>query len=161
MKKIVNPYVNIDGYNCFGCSPNNDKGLQMNFVEDGDYLTCEWEPRGFLAGYNGILHGGIQATLMDEIASWFVQVKFKTAGVTSNMNLRLRKTVPSDKGALKLKAWLKEVRRNLVDVNVELVNPDGTTGANGIVTYYTFPLEVAKEKLHFPDDHEEFYVEKY
>ena len=157
MKKITNPYTHIKGYNCFGCSPNNEHGLQMKFVEEGESLICDWEPRGFLAGYDNILHGGIQATLMDEIASWFVQIKMKTAGVTSNMNLRLRKTVPSNKGSLRLRAWLKEVRRNLVDVNVELINPDGKVGAEGVITYFTFPPDVAREKLHFPIDHEEFY----
>lgn len=151
MKKIVNPYVKVEGYNCFACSPYNENGLQMTFIEDGDYLVSNWTPKGFLAGYNHILHGGIQATLMDEIASWFVQVKMKTAGVTSNMNLRLKRTVHTNQGPLKLRAWLKEVRRNLVDVNVELINPDGKVGAEGVVTYYTFPQEIAREKLNFPE----------
>lgn len=156
MKKIINPYRKTEGYNCFGCSPDNEHGLQMQFVEEGEFLICDWEPRGFLAGYTNILHGGIQATLMDEIASWFVQVKCNTAGVTSNMNLRLRRTVPSNQGPLILRAWLKETRRNLVDVNVELINPDGKVGADGVVTYYTFTPDVAKEKLRFPKP-EDFY----
>ena len=156
MKKIVNPYVKIEGYNCFACSPNNENGLQMKFVEEGEYLTCEWKPKGFMQGYNNVLHGGIQATLMDEIASWFIQIKLKTAGVTSNMNLRLKRTVPTDQGNLRIRAWLKEIRRNLVDVEVELINPDGKLGASGVVTYFTFPPDVAKEKLYFPD-HEEFF----
>jgi acyl-coenzyme A thioesterase PaaI-like protein len=151
MKKIVNPYVKVEGYNCFACSPNNENGLQMTFVEDGEYLLSDWTPKGFLAGYNNILHGGIQATLMDEIASWFIQVKMKTAGVTSNMNLRLKRTVHTNQGPLKLRARLKEVRRNLVDVFVELINPDGKVGAEGVITYYTFSEDVAREKLNFPN----------
>jgi len=160
MKKIVNPYVKVEGYNCFACSPDNENGLQMTFVEDGDYLISEWTPKGFLAGYNNILHGGIQATLMDEIASWFIQIKLKTAGVTSNMNLRLKRTVHTNQGPLKLRAWLKEVRRNLVDVNVELINPDGKVGAEGVITYYTFSEDVAREKLNFPNPDDFFEPEK-
>ena len=156
MRKILNPYTKVEGYNCFACSPNNENGLQMTFVEEGDYLLCDWEPRGFMAGYNNILHGGIQATLLDEIASWFIQVKMKTAGVTSNMNLRLKRTVHMNQGTLKLRAWLKEVRRNLVDVNVELMNPDGKVGAEGVITYYTFTEDVAREKLNFPKPDEFF-----
>ncbi len=159
MKKILNPYVKVKGYNCFACSPNNENGLQMTFVEQGDYLISEWMPKGFMAGYNNILHGGIQATLMDEIASWFIQVKMKTAGVTSNMNLRLKRTVQTNQGPLKLRAWLKEVRRNLVDVNVELINSDGKVGAEGVITYYTFSQEIAREKLNFPDP-DDFFVSK-
>lgn len=146
----------MEGYNCFGCSPNNKNGLQMNFVEDGEFMTCDWEPRGFLQSYHNILHGGIQATLMDEIGAWLVQIKFKTAGVTSNMNLRLRKAVPINEGKIKIKARLKEVRRNLVDVNVELINPDGILAAEGVITYFTFPPDVAREKLRYPG-YEEFF----
>ncbi len=156
MKKIHNPYTEREGYNCFGCSPGNQNGLQMEFVEDGDTLFCEWEPKGFLQGYNDVLHGGIQATLLDEIGSWFVQIKLKTAGVTSNMNLRLRRTVPTNRGKLKIRAWLKEVRRNLADIHVELINPDGKIGADGVITYFTFPPEVAKDKLYYPE-HKEFF----
>ena len=158
MRKVLNPYVHVEGYNCFACSPNNENGLQMQFYEDGDYVYCDWEPRGFLQGYHDILHGGIQATLMDEIASWFVQVKLQTAGVTSNMNIRLRKTVYINKGRLKLRAWQKEIRRNLVDINVELMNPDGTLAAEGLFTYFTFPREVAREKLNYPEP-EDFFEE--
>ncbi|MCF6170417.1 MAG: PaaI family thioesterase [Bacteroidales bacterium] len=155
-KKIKNPYTKIAGYNCFGCSPDNENGLQMQFVEDGEFLTCEWEPRGFLAGYNNVLHGGIQATLMDEIAAWFIQVKMKTAGVTSSINIRLKRSVPVKEGKLRLVARLQETRKNLVDVHVELINPDGKIGAEGVITYYTFSPDVAREKLYFPR-HEEFF----
>ncbi|MCF6342549.1 MAG: PaaI family thioesterase [Bacteroidales bacterium] len=155
-KEISNPYTKVEGYNCFGCSPDNEHGLRMKFVEDGETLVCNWEPRGFLSGYNNVLHGGIQATLMDEIAAWFVQVKLKTAGLTSAINIRLKRSVPVKEGKLKLVARLKETRRNLVDIHVELINPDGKTGADGIITYYTFSPEVAKKELNYPG-HEEFY----
>ena len=26
MKKIINPWKNMEGYNCFGCSPDNEAG---------------------------------------------------------------------------------------------------------------------------------------
>jgi len=159
MRKILNPYVKVEGYNCFACSPNNENGLQMQFVEDGDYVLCEWEPRGFLQGYHNILHGGIQATLMDEIASWLVQVKLKTAGVTSRIDVRLKRPVPTDQGPLHLVARLHGKRRNLADIWVELHNPDGSVGAEGMITYYTFREDVAREKLNYPG-YEEFFEGK-
>ncbi len=150
MRKLNNPYTNLKGYNCFGCSPKNKNGLQMDFYEDGDYIICDWEPRGFLQGYFNVLHGGIQSTLMDEAAAWLVQVKLKTAGVTSAMNSRFLLSVPTDEGKIKIKAKLKGMRRNLADVDVELYCPDGQLGAKAEVTYYTFPEDVAKEKLSYP-----------
>ena len=36
MKKIINPWKGMEGYNCFGCAPNNEAGVKMEFYEDGD-----------------------------------------------------------------------------------------------------------------------------
>lgn len=88
MKEIINPFIKREGYNCFGCSPNNSFGLQMKFFDDGEYLVSKWEPKEYLAGYGNILHGGIQSTILDEIASWVVYVKVKTAGVTASLNVK-------------------------------------------------------------------------
>ena len=68
-RKIFNPYRDLKGYNCFGCSLNNMDGLRLEFIEDGEYLKSEWQPEDKFQGYINILHGGIQATLLDEIAN--------------------------------------------------------------------------------------------
>ena len=90
MRDIRNPFVNDSSYGCFGCSPNNEQGLRMTFSEDGDDITCSWEPDLRFAGYGGIVHGGIQATLHDEIASWVVFVKLSTAGFTERFEIDYR-----------------------------------------------------------------------
>ena len=38
MKKIINPWKGLEGYNCFGCASNNEAGLKMEFYEDGKHL---------------------------------------------------------------------------------------------------------------------------
>lgn len=36
MKKIINPWKGMEGYNCFGCAPNNEAGVKMeNFMRMG------------------------------------------------------------------------------------------------------------------------------
>lgn len=156
MKKILNPYPKYPGYNCFGCSPNNENGLKMEFFEEGDYVKCKWKPVSFLQGYHNVLHGGIQATLMDEIASWFVQIKLKTAGVTSNLNIRYLVPVTVIDGDIYLQASFISKRRNLVDVLVELFDSNKKLCAKGEITYYTFTREQAKEKLYYPEYNEFF-----
>jgi len=42
-KKIINAWRNHEGYNCFGCSPDNPIGLHMEFYEDGDYIVSTWQ----------------------------------------------------------------------------------------------------------------------
>jgi len=147
---IKNPFHKLEGYNCFGCSPDNKLGLRMHFRMEGDEVLCDWEPEGHLQGWVGVLHGGIQATLMDEIASWFVFVKLKTAGVTSKMEVKLLKQVKMNKAPFRLRASLQEMRRNIAVIKVELLMNDGTLGAESLMHYYTFPPEVANEKLYYP-----------
>ena len=36
MKKILNPYLGKQGYNCFCCAPTNPIGLHLEFWGDGD-----------------------------------------------------------------------------------------------------------------------------
>ena len=45
MKKIINPWKDLEGYNCFGCAPNNESGVKMEFYEDGDEVVSIWKPR--------------------------------------------------------------------------------------------------------------------
>jgi acyl-coenzyme A thioesterase PaaI-like protein len=147
---IKNPFHKLEGYNCFGCSPDNKFGLHMHFRIEGEEVLCDWEPEDHLQGWVGILHGGIQATLMDEIASWYVFVKLHTAGVTSKMEVKLIRPVKMDKAPFRLKAVLKEMKRNIAVIQVELYMNDGTLGAESLMHYYTYPQDVARAKLFFP-----------
>lgn len=44
MRKIKNPWMDKEGYNCFGCSPDNPIGVHMEFFEDGDDIISFWKP---------------------------------------------------------------------------------------------------------------------
>ena len=157
MRKILNPYVKLDGYNCFGCSPDNEHGLQMQFYEEGEFVYSDWEPKGFLQGFHNILHGGIQATLIDEIGNWLVVVKLKTTSVTSELFVKYLKPVHITKsGKIKLKASLSQVRKNLATVHVELFDGEGIKCAEGDPVYFVYPVEIAKKRLFLPD-YEEFF----
>lgn len=158
MRKITNPYLGLPGYNCFGCSPDNPAGLQMNFYEEGEELVSEWDPRNHHQGYLNVLHGGIQATLMDEIASWVVYVRIKRAGVTSKMDIRYFKPVYVNEGKLMIRASLAGMRRNLAAIKVRIYNTQNELCSEGTVTYFTFSEEVSKTTYHYPTEPESFYL---
>ena len=159
MKKILNPFVKLEGYNCFGCSPDNSAGLQLKFSEEGEYIVARWMPKPQFQGWKNVLHGGIQATLLDEIASWLVFVKLKTSGVTSRMEVKLSKPVYTDKGELTLKARLSKMNRNIAVIDTSLFDYNGELCTTAVMHYYTFPLQVAQEKLWYPGG-EAFYEEE-
>ena len=82
MRKIINPWIGTEGYNCFVCCPTNPIGLHLEFWEDGDYIVTKFKPTHDYESWQNTLHGGIQALLIDETAGWVVCRKLQTNGVT-------------------------------------------------------------------------------
>lgn len=151
MDKLKNPYLPLvdKGYNCFACSPWNEKGLKMEFWEDGDDIVSVWHPTKDYQGWNTTLHGGIQATLLDETAGWFVLRKLKTAGVTTTLNVRYRRNVPvGDDVTIEIRVHLREMKRNLAVLEGSIVH-DGQVCTTAEITYYTVPQEKAREEFFY------------
>lgn len=145
MKKIRNPWLHKDGYNCFGCAPGNASGLKMEFYEEGDDIVSFWKPEPRYQGWIDTLHGGIQAVLLDEICAWVIVRKLQTTGVTSKMETRYLKPVSTNDSRLTLRARIKETRRNLVVLEAELYSEAGVLCTQALCTYFTFSKEKAAE----------------
>ncbi len=150
MKKIINPFAKTKNFNCFGCSPKNEIGLKLEFFLENDCLLSFWEPDRAYEGYNSILHGGIQATIMDETAAWAVNVLLGTGGVTSNINIKYLKPVFLKKGKIKTKALLNNHKKRQAIFEVELFDGEKQLCAKGLVEYFVYPEKIAMKKLGFP-----------
>jgi uncharacterized protein (TIGR00369 family) len=150
MKHLSNPWVDIPGYNCFGCCPSNPIGLKMNFTEEDDHVRSEWIAGPDYQGYHNVLHGGIQASLMDEIAGWTLFVKADTGGVTSRIEVRYRKPVVLDGNPVVLKAYLLTISKRIANVKVELFNSAGELCSVADTEYFVLKPETAREKFRFP-----------
>ena len=152
MRKIQNPYAKSGDaeYQCFGCSPNNDIGLCLQFWDDGEYVIAKWIPRKSLEGFRNVLHGGIQATLLDEIASWVVQTRCKTVGVTSSMEIKYRCAVLVSDGEITLRARIKEAGTRIATIEAELLGSNGNLCASAVVKYFLFNAEKASSEYFYP-----------
>ena len=145
MRKIQNPWSQTEGYDCFGCSPDNPLGLHMEFFEEGDEVRCYWTPSIHFQGWIDILHGGIQATLIDEIASWVVFRKLQTAGMTTRINVAYRKAVKTTEPQITLRAVLKSYEHRIAVIDVVLENADGQICTEAEVHYLTMKDEQARQ----------------
>lgn len=152
IRKIANPYLKSGRkeYNCFGCSPNNPHGLQLIFELDGEEVIAKWSPQRWAEGFRNVLHGGIQATLMDEICSWVVQTVCKTVGVTTSMEISYRRAVLISEGDITLKARLTEQNSRMAFVEGKLLNKDGIVCAIAKCSFFLFPLEKAMNEFEYP-----------
>ncbi len=153
MKKIRNPWndpKNDGVYNCFACSPYNSAGLQLEFWEDGDDIVTKWKPTKEYEGWIGVLHGGIQATLLDEIGGWVVMLKLKTTGVTSEMNVRYLKPVKVSNGELTIRGRIVSEEGRIAKISASLYNEAGEECANALLSYFVFPENIAKARYQYP-----------
>ena len=153
IRSIINPYAKGQAkneYNCFGCAPNNAQGLHLHFNDCGDYIEAHWHPEKQFEGFHNVLHGGIQATLLDEVAAWVVFTKCKTAGVTQRMKIEYPAAVYLSTGVLKLTGRLKEQQDKSAVIEAELINAEGKLCAQAEVVYYLFPEAIARRKFNYP-----------
>lgn len=153
MKKITNPFARAtenDAYNCFGCSPANEHGLHLRFWLDEQDLVAKWQPKKEYEGWVGVLHGGIQATLMDEAAAWLVFVKLKTSGVTTALNIVYSKPVYISNGEITVRARLISAKNRLAEIECTLSDGKQELCATAMATYFCFPEKIARAKYNYP-----------
>jgi acyl-coenzyme A thioesterase PaaI-like protein len=55
----------MPGNICFGCGRHNHEGLQISSYWDGAEAVCIWKSQEKYQGWQGILNGGILASLFD------------------------------------------------------------------------------------------------
>lgn len=150
MRLLYNPYADYDNYNCFGCAPENPVGLKLYFYEDGKYILTSWDPSENMEGFFNVLHGGIQATLLDEISSWVVFVKVGSAGVTSRLDIKYKQPVNIDGGKITIRGKLVKLQRNIAVIYAEILDKNGKLCAFADVQYFTFTEEKARQILYYP-----------
>lgn len=78
---------------CFGCSPHHPIGFHLRFAREGDEVVTRFVPGEQYQGPPGIMHGGLVATLADELAAWTVIGLLERFGFTASMQLKLRRPV--------------------------------------------------------------------
>lgn len=149
-REIRNPYVGGEGYRCFGCCPDNPLGLGMRFRLEGDRVLCDLSPRPEHSGFNNVLHGGIQATMHDEIASWYVFAVLGTSGFTKDMAVRYLSPVYLSNGKLRLCAYLLEKGDREALMRCELYDGKGALCSEADVRYAIVPEHIAKRKFLYP-----------
>ena len=55
---------------CFACGHSNPHGLNLKFRKEGDHMLTDWTPSGHQTGFSNTVHGGLIATVLDEIMAW-------------------------------------------------------------------------------------------
>lgn len=111
---------------CFICGPDNPRGLHCRFFRDGEFVRSDFKTECWMAGYAGVVHGGVIGAVLDEAIVWAAYEKTGLFGVTAEILIRF--LIPLPVGVLakvegrmienKGKIWVAEGRLLLVDGSV-------------------------------------------
>jgi len=144
MRKIINPYLHKEGYDCFGCSPDNPIGLHMEFYEDENEIISFWRPQPHFQGWVGVIHGGILSTLIDETCGWVITRKLQTTGVTSKLKIHYLHPTMNNDTQLTIRAHIKEQKGNFVFLTSTIENANGEVCVEAEAVYYAFDEQHAQ-----------------
>ncbi|SUZ64138.1 uncharacterized protein METZ01_LOCUS16992 [marine metagenome] len=114
---------------CFGCSPSNDKGLRLEFFRHDDgTIETRHQTAGHHCGFDNVIHGGIQAVILDEVMGVAAQSSLPTkapdlACATAEMRLTyLRPAFTADE--VIGRAWVVAVAGRDIHVKAVLLSSD-------------------------------------
>ncbi|HXJ36614.1 MAG TPA: PaaI family thioesterase [Candidatus Eisenbacteria bacterium] len=79
---------------CFGCSPTNPAGMQLRFRRDGSRVHAAYRIPDRFHGAPGIAHGGIVATILDEVSCAAAVFVIDRRVVTGELVVRYHRPVP-------------------------------------------------------------------
>ena len=107
-------------HHCFACGSLNANGLQLDLhVEPGRCWT-EFALDNRFEGWEGIVHGGILCTILDEVMAWAL-VGEDNWGVTARMNVAFRRPVLVGT-TVRAEGWITDGRRRVVATAARIVD---------------------------------------
>jgi uncharacterized protein (TIGR00369 family) len=133
---------------CFACGIENQSGLGMTFYEigPGEVVATYIVPDHF-QGYPGIVHGGIQASMLDEVASRAAMTGLPTRfRSTAKLEIRYRRPAPLGE-IFKLRGWVIEDRGSRAVVKADIRLEDDTLIAEAEALVMDYPEQVDDDTL--------------
>jgi uncharacterized protein (TIGR00369 family) len=124
---------------CLVCGPANAHGLRLKlYVDPAGVVETRYIPAAEHIGFEGIVHGGAIATVLDEAMVWAASWHGKRFCVCGEMNVRFRQSakigVP-----LVCRARVDSSRSRLTVTSAEAVDESGTVIASAGGKYVPLP----------------------
>ncbi len=119
---------------CFACGPDNSRGLHLHFhSNEAGEMAAEWIPESELEGFQGIVHGGIVSTVLDEAMAKAV-AESGVKAVTAELRVRFRQQVASGI-MVRVRGWIDSQDKRMTKAEAVLTSSDGTELAHAWATF--------------------------
>jgi uncharacterized protein (TIGR00369 family) len=134
---------------CFVCGRNNPVGLYLHFYDNGqDEVFCEYTVPERYQSYPGIVHGGILASMLDEVVGRVAIIgDHHHFMVAVKLQVLYRHPVPVET-PLKIQGKIVRMSGRLGKAKGEVILPDGTIACEAAMTLANIPTEVLSQANH-------------
>lgn len=114
---------------CFACGQRNPVGLKLDFQFISQQFVAKTVISENYQSYQGIVHGGIITTMLDEAMGGYLFKKGEPA-VTGSLEVRYRKPTPVGE-PLVIRGWEEMRRGKIVKMRSSITLADGSVAAEG------------------------------
>lgn len=139
---------------CIICGMDNPIGLKAQFynMEDESVMTIV-EFKKEHQSFPGRVHGGMAATLLDELGLRALWAKGSddVFGVTITMELKYRKPVPYDELVIG-KGIVEKDSKSFITVNTYLFDKNGNVLVEALVKYMKMPTEKISKDIDYHNE---------
>jgi len=137
----LNKQPNSD--NCFVCGRNNPNGLYMSFYDDGkDTVESRYCVSKSFEGYPGIVHGGVQAAILDEIIGRVSLIEdFHAFMMSVRLDVKYRHPVPVEE-PLYIVGKREYLRGRYARASGMIYREDGTLATEASMKLIELPKEI-------------------
>ena len=128
---------------CFVCGRSNPVGLYMQFYDDGELeVVSDYTVPAHYQGYPGIVHGGVVASMLDEIVGRVSMIGDHHHFMMSvRLQVLYRHPVPVEI-PLKVTGRIVRLRGRLGKAEGRIMLPDGTVACEAQMSLADVPKEL-------------------
>ena len=126
--------IEVAPHHCFACGSLNEHGIHLDLHVDGDRCWTELALPDRFQGWDGIAHGGIICTVLDEVMAWSLAAT-DNWGLTARIKVEFKRPVHLGV-AIRGEGWITSVRRRLIETAARLTDlANGQVLATATATY--------------------------
>jgi acyl-coenzyme A thioesterase PaaI-like protein len=131
-------------WHCFGCDPNHAKGLRLRFTAPApDSVRSEFTLSGDYTGVGSLVHGGIIATIFDDVMMWCLLRHRRRFFVTTEMNQQLlRPALAGQRLTVEARIAEENDGRMVLEASLAALDEPARPLAKGAATFVPLPSQL-------------------
>jgi len=122
---------------CVVCGQQNPRGLQLIFTADGCGVAAEWVPETDWESFQGIIHGGVISTVLDEAMSKAI-IAHGLEAFTVDLRVRFKQKLHTGE-TVRVRGWMVQQHKRRIEAESSLCSASGKEFAHAWGTFLMPP----------------------